>query len=51
MIVFYQIVLLLAMIISFIGYLGEKEDKELRDRTGALFFTSSVLFMVSVIWL
>ncbi|MBU8908522.1 hypothetical protein [Desertibacillus haloalkaliphilus] len=47
----YKIILLIILAVSFIGSVGEKEDKGLRNNMAALCIASMVSFIVSVIYL
>lgn len=50
MIIAFQIILLIIIVVSFIGVLGEK-DKSLQGKLLGMFFGSLIAFIVSVVWL
>lgn len=50
MVIAFQIILLLIIIISFIGTIGEK-DKSLQEKMLVTFLASLAAFIVSVLWL
>ncbi|WP_175077381.1 hypothetical protein [Bacillus glycinifermentans] len=51
MIISFKIILLLIMILSFIGVIGEKEDKKLRDNMAAVCIASMISSIVAFIML
>lgn len=50
MVIAFQIVLLILILVSFIGTVGEK-DKSLQDKLLVTFLASLAAFIVSVLWL
>lgn len=51
MIIAFKIILLLIMILSFIGVIGEKENKKLRDNMTAVCLASMFSLVVAFIML
>ncbi|MCY8035617.1 hypothetical protein [Bacillus sonorensis] len=51
MIIAFKIILLLIMILSFIGVIGEKENKKLRDNMTAVCLASMISAVVAFIML
>ena len=51
MVIAFQIILLILLPFSLFGVIGERKDKNLRDMMVAIFFSCSLAFMVSVLWL
>ena len=51
MVIAFQIILLIIILISFMGVVGEKEDKDLRKNLSAIIISGMASFIVSVLYL
>ncbi|MFT0803691.1 hypothetical protein VSK91_20190 [Bacillus swezeyi] len=51
MIIAFEIILLLMMVLSFLGAVGEKENKKLRDNMTAVCLASMISLVVSFLML
>lgn len=51
MITAFNVILLIVIVISFIGILGEKQDVDLRKRMSAVFVVAVLGFITSIILL
>ena len=51
MVIVFEIVLLTIILFSFLGIVGELENKEIRETMLTLFIASTAAFIASVTWL
>ncbi|MEN1969006.1 hypothetical protein WMZ97_13145 [Lentibacillus sp. N15] len=50
MIIVFQVVMLLIVLFTLFGVVGEKKDRELRQLLGTICIISIMLFFGSVVW-
>ncbi|MEK5038784.1 hypothetical protein [Sporosarcina sp. FSL K6-3457] len=51
MVIAFQIILMVIMLVSVFGVIGEKNDEKLRGLLAGAFVASLVAYIVSVMWL
>lgn len=51
MIITFEVILLIIILISFLGAVGEKDDKKLRNDMAYICMISIISMLVMVIWL